>query len=255
MKGKKDSKSNRLDSKKGKRKLSTWEAIRAAKRDKKPKSLKPLENKGKLTPKNSLSPNNSNNLGNQENNPLPQPDTQVPNIIVQYSENYLDNPENANNIIKLKDRLTDKELRFVTYYLSGEYNQSQAMNLAGYGSYNDSYKKHLATQIIARHESQAEDHRNICRVMGAGEVAVIRGLLDLARNAKGEMVRLNAWSQLSKILGLTKEQLDGAGGVTIILEGAGAPGATASLPGAPLPPSQGEIKVLPASNKPIMITK
>ena len=73
MKAKKDSKSKRLDGKKGKRKLSTWEAIRAAKREKKPKLLKPLDNKDKLTPKNSLSPNNSNNLGNQENNPLPQP--------------------------------------------------------------------------------------------------------------------------------------------------------------------------------------
>ena len=133
------------------------------------------------------------------------------------------------------------------------------MNLAGYQNMNDRYKQYLAAQIIQRYESQAEDHRNICRVMGAGEVTVIRGLLDLARNAKGEMVRLNAWSQLSKILGLTKEQLDSAGGVTIIFEGAQAPGATASLPGAPgappLPPSQGEIKVLPANNKPIMITK
>ena len=83
--------------------------------------------------------------------------------------------------------------------------------------------------------------------------------MDLAKNSTSGIVKRAALADLAKILGLTKEQLDGAGGVTIIFEGAGAPGATATLPGVPgappLPPSQGEIKVLPASNKPMMITK
>ena len=234
-------------------KLSTLEAIRATmgkkKKKKKSKSKKSLKKSDKPI-KKAISPNKISTL---QISPLPSPvtDSQIPNIIIQMG----DDPENCNNIVRLKDKLTDKELRFVSFYMTGEYNQEQAMNLAGYGDYHPAYKRLLASRIIARHESQAEDHRNICRVMGAGEVAVIRGLLDLAKTAKGEMVRLNAWSQLSKILGLTKEQLEGAGGVTIIFEGAGTPGATASLPGAPLPPSQGEIKVLPASNKPMMITK
>ena len=256
MKGKKDSKSNKLDGKKGKRKLSTWEAIRAAKRDKKPKLSKSLENQEKSTPKKSLSPNNSNNLGNQESNPPPHPDTQVPNIIIQYGENFLDNPENANNIIKLKDRLTDKELKFIEYYLTGYHTQEKAMDLAGYSNLHPTYKRFLACKIIARHESQVEDHRNIARAIGAGEIFVIKGLMDLAKESTSGLVKRAALADLAKILGLTKEQLEGAGGVTIIFEGAGAPGATARLPGAPpLPPSQGEIKVLPASNKPMMITK
>ena len=133
------------------------------------------------------------------------------------------------------------------------------MNLAGYQNMNDRYKQYLAAQIIQRYESQAEDHQIIARALGAGEVFVIKGLMDLAKNSTSGIVKRAALADLAKILGLTKEQLEGAGGVTIIFEGAGAPGATATLPGAPgappLPPSQGEIKVLPANNKPIMITK
>jgi hypothetical protein len=44
------------------------------------------------------------------------------------------------------------------------------------------------------------------------------------------MVRLNAWSQLSKILGLTKEQIDSAGGITIIFEAADKPALTPGTP-------------------------
>ena len=161
--------------------------------------------------------------------------------------------------LNLKEVITDKEYLFLNSYLSGGITIDEAMIQAGYGNYHEKYRYQLSRKIIEKYESQADDHRKIARAMGAGEVTIVEGLLKLARTAKGEMVRLNAWSQLSKILGLTKEQLDGAGGVTIIFEGAGAPGATASLPGAPgappLPPSQGEIKVIPASNKPIMITK
>ena len=139
--------------------------------------------------------------------------------------------------------------------LTGYHTQEKAMDLAGYGNLHPTYKRFLACKIIARHESQAEDHRNIARAIGAGEIFVIKGLMDLARDSTSGLVKRAALADLAKILGLTKEQIDGAGGVTIIFEGAGAPGVTASLPGAPLPPSQGEIKVLPASNKPIMITK
>ena len=91
--------------------------------------------------------------------------------------------------------------------------------------------------------------------MGAGEIFIIKTLYSLAKNSKSEKIRGENAMNLAKIMGLTKDQLEGAGGLTIIFEGPGAPGATASLPGAPLPPSQGEIKVIPASNKPIMITK
>ena len=154
--------------------------------------------------------------------------------------------------INLKDKLTEKELRFLEIYMSGNYTIEKAMIAAGYIGYNQKYLYRLSRNIVEKYESQADDHRKIFRAMGAGEVAVVEGLLKLARKAKSEMVRLNAWSMVAKCLGLTKEQIEGAGGVTIIFEGSDKPTA---LPGAPLPPSQGEIKVIPASNKPIMITK
>ena len=167
--------------------------------------------------------------------------------------NIINNVNSLEHKASLKTVITTKEYSFLSNYLSGGVTVIEAMNQAGYIGYNESYLYRLGKKIVEKYESQADDHRIILRAMGAGEVEVINGLLSLARGAKGEMVRLNAWSQLSKILGLTKEQLEGAGGVTIIFEG---PGSTASLPGAPpLPPSQGEIKVVPASTKPIMITK
>ena len=164
-----------------------------------------------------------------------------------------DNPDRPT--VNLKDKLTEKELRFVEIYMSGNYTQVNALKSAGYTDYNEKYLEFLARKIIGKYESQVEDHRIICRALGAGEVAVINGLLNLAQGAKSEMVRLNAWSQLSKILGLTKEILEGAGGLTIVFEGQ-APGA--GLPGAPPPFPTGEARpavALPAPARPIMVTK
>lgn len=164
-----------------------------------------------------------------------------------------DNPDRPT--VNLKDKLTEKELRFLEIYMSGRYTIDKAMIAAGYTGYNLKYLYRLSRKIVEKYESQADDHRKIFRAMGAGELAVVEGLLKLARTAKSEMVKLNAWSMIAKCLGLTKEIIEGAGGVTIIFEGSDQAQEQA-LPGAPpLPPSQGEIKVLPTSTKPMMITK
>lgn len=148
-----------------------------------------------------------------------------------------------------------KEYLFLQSYLCGEVTIIEAMDQAGYENLHEKTKYLTAKRIIEKYESQAEDHRNIARALGAGEVFIIQGLMDLAKKSKSDMVKRAALADLAKILGLTKEQLEGAGGVTIIFEGADTPGTTASLPGAPpLPPSQGEVKVIP-STKPMMITK
>jgi hypothetical protein len=163
--------------------------------------------------------------------------------------------EEVRSATSIKNQLTLKELKFIELYMSGNYTQVNALKLAGYIGYNEKYLELLARKIIGKYESQVEDHRIICRALGAGEVAVINGLLNLAQGAKSEMVRLNAWSQLSKILGLTKEQIEGAGGVTIIFEGSDQP---AALPGAPPPFPGGDPRpatALPAPTKPMMITK
>jgi hypothetical protein len=49
------------------------------------------------------------------------------------------------------------------------------------------------------------------------------GLLTLAQEARSEMVRLNAWTALAKCLGLTKEVLDAAEGIQIIINQGCAP--------------------------------
>ena len=91
------------------------------------------------------------------------------------------------------------------------------MILAGYEGYSSNYLKNLAFQIVVKHECQAGDHRKIFRAAGAGEVAIAMGLLDLARHAKSEMVRHNAWNSLAKCLGLSKEVLERAEGISIII--------------------------------------
>ena len=254
MKAKNDSKSNKLDGKK----LTTAQAIAQTLTPKRPKYIKPLEK----SPNIPESINNLNTLPNKELKSPPKTLTQQPENITQPIDNltesekvYINVVYNSNNSSTLKDILTDRELRFIGHHFAGEQTVLNAMKLAGYVGYSDAYLYRLARNLVQRYESQAEDHRIIFRAMGAGETFVANGLIELAKSSKSDMVKLNAYAQIAKILGLTKEQLEGAGGVTIIFEGAGAPGATASLPGAPLPPSQGEIKVLPASNKPMMITK
>jgi len=222
MKAKKDSKSKRLDSKKGKRKVSTADAIALTRKKRQPKLSKSLEKTDKTNQEITTIVNEINQLGYDSD---------------------------------LKSVITTKEYQFVSNYLSGGVTIIEAMKSAGYIGYNEDYLYRLGRKIVQKLETQAEDCRKIARAIGAGEVFIIKTLYSLAKDSKSEKIRGDNAMNLAKLLGLTKEQLDSAGGVTIIFEGAGAPGATASLPGAPLPPSQGEIKVLPASNKPIMITK
>jgi hypothetical protein len=149
-----------------------------------------------------------------------------------------------------------KELKFLGYYLSGDYTQEEAMKLAGYEGYSKSGLYYIAGKICNKYEAQADDHRNIARAMGAGEILVFKTLLELMKS-KSEKIKLDATVNLAKILGLTKEQLEGAGGVTIIFEGSGQPAALPGAPGLPPPPpgSPGQPAALPLPAKPMMITK
>lgn len=156
--------------------------------------------------------------------------------------------------IDIKAKMTLQELNFLEIYLSGRVTIDKAMIQAGYGHYSQDWRYKLAQKIVIKYESQAADHRKIFRAMGAGEVAVVEGLLTLARKAKSEMVRLNAWSMIAKCIGLTKDQIDSAGGITIIFEGA-APRPPAALA---LPPQAGEQPqpvTYQAPNRVLQITK
>ena len=154
----------------------------------------------------------------------------------------------------LKSKMTAKELKFLSSYLSGGVTVIQAMDSAGYGNFHQDTRYQLARKIIQKYETQAPDHRIIFRAMGAGEVAVVEGLLKLAQGAKSEMVRLNAWAMIAKCIGLTKDQIEGQAGITIIFEGA-APTLPAALA---LPPQAGEQPqpvTYQAPNRVLQITK
>ena len=91
--------------------------------------------------------------------------------------------------------------------------------------------------------------------MGAGEVFVANGLIKLAKTSNSDIVKLNAYAQIAKILGLTKEQLEGAGGITLIFESAEGAQVQVIGPGAPPMPAAPAALPGPASSKPMMITK
>jgi hypothetical protein len=151
----------------------------------------------------------------------------VDNRIIGVTDmNYSSNSD-FQSATKLKDQMTEKELKFIGYYLTGDYTQVNALKSAGYESYNLKYLYRLGRKIVEKYESQADDHRKIARAMGAGEVFVIKGLVDLAKNAKSEAVKLQALVAIAKCLGLQREIVEGAGGITIIFEGGDQPGPAA----------------------------
>jgi hypothetical protein len=98
----------------------------------------------------------------------------------------------------LKDQLNLKEQRFIELYLTGDLTVDKAMESVGYVGYHKKSLYRLGRKIVEKYEWSTGDHRKIFRAIGAGEVAIAQGLLNLAQNAKSEMVRLNAWATIAK---------------------------------------------------------
>jgi len=149
----------------------------------------------------------------------------------------------------LKTQVTEKELKFIQLYLSGEYTTEIAMNLSGYENLHPRYKYFLASKIIQKYESQAGDHRKIMRAMGYGETKAINMLIDSATNAKSEMVRLNARAILAKCLGLHQDVVAANQGIQIIIKGRGEGSAGGARPALV---NQDQPRALPAT---LSITK
>jgi hypothetical protein len=118
----------------------------------------------------------------------------------------------------LKEILTLKELRFIELYLTGGLTVDKAMKSAGYVGYHPNSLYRIARKIVQKYEHQAGDHRKIMRDMGYGVTKLIELLIDSAKNAKSETVRLNARIALAKCLGLTKEIINGVQGVKIVFD-------------------------------------
>ncbi|MBM4288881.1 MAG: hypothetical protein FJ135_12215 [Deltaproteobacteria bacterium] len=121
--------------------------------------------------------------------------------------------------INLKSDFSEKEMKFLEYYLPGEMKQEDAAKLAGYDSTCERYLRKIAQKVVQKYESRMEDHRKIMRAMGYGEIKVIQLLIEAATTFNSETVKLNARIALSKCLGLQKsEVLEAVQGVQIIIK-------------------------------------
>ena len=167
--------------------------------------------------------------------------------------------EEIGKSVKLKDKMTERELKFIELHLAGGYTIENAMKLAGYEGYHLTNLYLIAKKITEKYERQAGDHRDIMRKLGFGEVKVFLLLIDSATNARSELVRLQARIALAKCLGVTKEVMESSQGVTVIIQG---PDACVQVntgqPGQPPTPTQQAPYQHPISaipGKPIQIVK
>lgn len=115
----------------------------------------------------------------------------------------------------LKSPLNASELKFIELHLVEKVGKDEAMISAGYGRYGQRWRFIIGSRIIQKYESRASDRRILFREMGAGEVAICQGLLNLARNARSEQVQRAAWADLASCLGLKAEQIESFQGVTL----------------------------------------
>jgi hypothetical protein len=192
--------------------------------------------KGKISTKQAI----KQTLKKKKKKPAPQ----VPEIINKSEENQgiIDiSDDNLCGKYDLKEDMTDKELRFIYFYLAGGITIEDSMKLAGYTGYHPHYLYKLGKMIVNKYECQTDDHRKIFRAVGAGETTIAQGLLFLAQNAKSEMVRLNAWTGLAKCLGLTKEVLEGVEGIQIVINSSRGLPAQETPKG--LPPTSGSLRI------------
>jgi len=163
--------------------------------------------------------------------------------------------ESVNDIPKLKDQLTDKEIKFLDIYLSGEYTIDSAMVLAGYGNYERKYRYQLSRKIIEKYESGAEGARKVLRQCGVGEVRVAKKI-DALMEAPSERTQLGATELAAKCLGMTQEQRGPTQAIQIIINTVPAPGPGGPGPaGGPPTIEVTERKALPPQTKPLQITK
>ncbi len=122
----------------------------------------------------------------------------------------------ASSARDLKQELTEKELKFIECHLIHRMNRQDAMIAAGYGGFHPRTRYYIASRIIHKYESRAQDRRNLFRELGAGEVAICRGLLGIAQDRRNPaMVRRAAWADLASCMGLKGEQIENFQGVTL----------------------------------------
>lgn len=139
-------------------------------------------------------------------------------------EDYNKSPEileNIDEIVKaldLKGKMTVQELKFIQYHIVKGDTVKRAMIMAGYDVTVEGTMYYRAKKIIEKYEANEEDHRNIMRALGAGEVFVIAGMVKLAKEATSEIAKAQALTTLGKWLGMDKDVLQAGQGVTVIIQ-------------------------------------
>ena len=119
----------------------------------------------------------------------------------------------------LKDKMTLPELQFISNFLVSGMKRKDALISAGYQFNSESTYTKAGKRIIEKYESQAGDHRKIFRAVGAGEVAVAQGLLEIAQGPYPADVRRKAWADIASCLGLKSEVIESFQGMSINIRG------------------------------------
>ncbi|MGP8049877.1 MAG: hypothetical protein ACLPYB_04630 [Desulfobaccales bacterium] len=160
-------------------------------------------------------PTKATRKGKQQNSTTPPPGYISISNNTPVVDNQQDIDRAAASARDLKSPLTDRELKFIELHLIQKLGKDDAMIQAGYGRFGQVWRCTLGSRILIKYESRASDRRILFREMGAGEVAICQGLLDLAQGARSEQVRRAAWADLASCMGLKSEQIESFQGVTL----------------------------------------
>ena len=120
------------------------------------------------------------------------------------------------HIVDLKAEFTPNELDFLSLVLTGENTVENAMIKAGYGHLEKWNRYYTANRILQKHVEQAGDIKKVMRSCGVGEVQValkIKTLMD----DPSPTIQARGAELAAKILEMTKESIDLAQGIQIVI--------------------------------------
>jgi hypothetical protein len=108
-----------------------------------------------------------------------------------------------------------------------------------------------------KHDAGGPDPAKVCRAIGLGEVAVLKGVKRLAEKSRSDTVRIRAYELLAKILRMIREDSQQNEGVTVVIQALeGSPQqVNIATPAQPALPDPGGYRHPGRGGPPITITK
>jgi hypothetical protein len=163
---------------------------------------------------------------------------------------------------KVSDKLTSQEWTFLELYFCTPYKKGRdrmtiekAMIQAGYANISQKERYRKAESIVKRYEQQADDSRKVFQDLHFGQVRIAQGIIDKAKNAKSEMVSLNALGLAAKATRMLQEPEQAHQGVKIIINCPVVADPNQPHQGPPGITIQDDRPTIPPPQKPLMITK